>query len=103
MIRTVIDAFLGSLSTPDTASGKNRSPASFVALEEGSDFAGIIRRYDVGRVVAFNEPWQFQSEAIWLATNPQQRDIVHNAAPRCLDEVFDVRHAMASIDAAIAL
>jgi glycosyltransferase involved in cell wall biosynthesis len=73
-----------------------------VALEEGSDFAGIIRRYDVGRVVAFNEPWQFQSEAIWLATNPQQRDIVHNAAPRCLDEVFDVRHAMASIDAAIA-
>jgi glycosyltransferase involved in cell wall biosynthesis len=72
------------------------------ALEAGSDFAALLERYGVGRAVAFDQPERFQSEALILATDPDQRAAMRTAAPRCLDEIFDVRHAVAAIDAATA-
>jgi glycosyltransferase involved in cell wall biosynthesis len=71
------------------------------AVEHGSDFAAIVRRYAIGRVVPFGEPWQFQAEAIRLAARTD-RAAIRAAATRCLDEVFDVRHALTAIDRAIA-
>jgi glycosyltransferase involved in cell wall biosynthesis len=73
-----------------------------VALEEGSDFAALIRRYGVGTAVAFNQPRIFQREATFLATDLDQREKVRASAPLFLDEVFDVRHTVAAIDAAVA-
>jgi glycosyltransferase involved in cell wall biosynthesis len=67
------------------------------AVEHGSDFVAILDRYRVGRAVPFGEPLLFGGEAERLATDPAIRASVREAAPRCLDEVFDVRHAVATV------
>lgn len=71
------------------------------AVEHGSDFAAMLERYGVGRSVPFGRPDLFQREATRLATDPRLRERVRTAAPRCLDERFDVRHAVAAIERAI--
>lgn len=70
------------------------------AVEPGSDFAAIVRRYAIGSVVDFGEARQFHNEAARLAD--RDRTIARTAAVRCLDEVFDVRHALDAIDVAMA-
>ena len=70
------------------------------SVEHGSDFAAMLERYGVGRTVPFGRPGAFQREATRLATDSGLRERVRVAAPRCLDEVFDVRHAVAAIERA---
>jgi hypothetical protein len=70
------------------------------AVEHGSDFAAILEGYRVGRTVPFGDPAGYHRIAEMLATDPTIRDEVRTSAPRCLDEVFDVRHAVAIIDVA---
>jgi glycosyltransferase involved in cell wall biosynthesis len=71
------------------------------AVEHGSDFIAIIDRYGVGSAVPFHEPALFHREAERLATDLEVRSAARNAAPRCLDEVFDVRHTVATIFEAV--
>ena len=70
------------------------------AVEHGSDFAAILESYCVGRAVPFGDPAGFHRMAELLATDRALRDKVRINAPRCLDEVFDVRHAVAIIELA---
>jgi glycosyltransferase involved in cell wall biosynthesis len=63
------------------------------ALEAGNDFSALLERYGVGRTVAFEDAIGFFSTAQALAMGPS----VEPAALRCLDEVFHVRHAVASV------
>lgn len=70
------------------------------AVEHGSDFPAILESYRVGRTVSFGDPAGFHRTAEVLATDPTIRDEVRTNAPRCLDEVFDVRHAVTTIEAA---
>jgi hypothetical protein len=67
------------------------------AVEHGSDFVAIIEGYGVGRAVPFGDAAGFHRQAERLATVPE-RPV--EAARRCLDEVFDVRHAVAAVLAA---
>lgn len=67
------------------------------AVEAGSDFVAILERYGVGRAVGFGDPIGFGQAAERLATDPVLRAEVHRAAPICLDAVFDVRHALATV------
>lgn len=67
------------------------------AVENGSDFVEILENYAVGSAVAFGEPVRFAAEAERLATDPIVRRSLQTAAPRCLDEVFDVRHAVEKV------
>jgi hypothetical protein len=90
-----------SFSLPTKTIDYLRAGLSLIAaVEPGSDFADIIRRYAIGSVVPFGEPGQFQREATRLAGS--DRAETRAAAARCLDEVFDVRHALAAIDTAVA-
>ncbi|HUE79340.1 MAG TPA: glycosyltransferase family 4 protein [Sphingomicrobium sp.] len=91
-----------SFSIPSKTVDYLRSGLPVVAaVEHGSDFIDILQRYGVGRVVPFNDPVQFKREAERQATDPDVRSQVRNAAPRCLEEVFDVRHAVATIMTAV--
>jgi len=67
------------------------------AVEHGSDFVSILERYGVGTAVRFNDPVSFRRNAERLATDPRARAAAREAASRCLDEVFDVRHAVATV------
>jgi glycosyltransferase involved in cell wall biosynthesis len=63
------------------------------ALEAGNDFSALLERYGVGRAVTFADPAGFFATAAALAAGPS----VAAAAQLCLDEVFHVRHTVASI------
>jgi glycosyltransferase involved in cell wall biosynthesis len=63
------------------------------AVEHGSDYVRIIERYGVGSAVPFGEPSLFFQQADRLA----KRGKISEAAARCLQEVFDVRHAVATV------
>jgi len=63
------------------------------AVEHGNEFADLLERYGVGSGVAFGDAALFFSEAARLA----RRGRISARAARCLDEVFDVRHALASV------
>ena len=63
------------------------------ALEEGNDFVELLDRYDVGAGVPFGQNRRFFEEAQRLAAMGSIRE----AAARCLEETFDVRHALATI------
>lgn len=66
------------------------------AVEHGSDFVAIVDGYGVGRAVPFGDMAGFHREAERLATDPE-RTTRMEAARRCLDDVFDVRHAVAAV------
>jgi hypothetical protein len=72
------------------------------AVERGSDFTAILERYGVGRAVPFQAPLAFHREAQRLATDLEARAAARKAAPRCLDEVFDVRHAVSTVLTAVS-
>ncbi|MGN6819329.1 MAG: hypothetical protein ACTHJR_11735, partial [Sphingomonas sp.] len=72
------------------------------AVEHGNDFATILEERDLGRSVKFADSAQFHRTAEQLATDPALRATARTNAPRALDEVFDVRHAVAAIEAAVA-
>lgn len=72
------------------------------AVEHGSDFVGILENYEVGKAVPFKDPAQFKREAERLATDPSVRLAARTGARRCLDEVFDVRHALATVMTAVS-
>jgi glycosyltransferase involved in cell wall biosynthesis len=63
------------------------------AVEAGNDFVDILQRYRVGTAVPFGDAAGFRREAERLATDRQVQAEIHEAARRCLDEMFDVRHA----------
>jgi len=67
------------------------------AVERGNDFVAILERYAVGRAVAFGDAEGFGREAERLATDLAVRAAVREAAPRCLDAVFDIRHAVRTV------
>lgn len=67
------------------------------AVEHGNDFVSILDTYGVGRAVPFDEPVRFMRETEALATDAQLRARARSAAPQCLDEIFDVRHAVAAV------
>jgi glycosyltransferase involved in cell wall biosynthesis len=63
------------------------------AVEEGSDFARILEDYEVGAAVPFGAAELFYRKAERLAKDGSTRA----QAKRCLDEIFDVRHALATV------
>jgi hypothetical protein len=63
------------------------------AVEHGNDYLQILRRYDVGSGVPFGEPRLYFDELERLAA----RGSIKVAARRCLEDVFDVRHAVATV------
>jgi glycosyltransferase involved in cell wall biosynthesis len=67
------------------------------AVEHGNDYSAILQRYGVGTAVPFNDPHSFLREAERMAGDPRLRAAVREAAPICLDEIFDVRHAVATV------
>ena len=88
-----------SFSTPAKALDYLRAGIpSVVAIEPGSEFAELLERYGVARSVAFGDADGFLAAAEALAAGPS----VAEAAARCLDEVFHVRHTVATIEAAAA-
>ncbi len=67
------------------------------AVEHGNDYAALLSDNQVGQVVPFGEPAQFFREAERLATDPAAREAARAGAPRCLDAIFDVRHAVRTL------
>ena len=63
------------------------------AIERGNEFAGILERYHVGTAVQFGDPTTFYASAERLALGGR----ISEAAGRCLEEIFDVRHAVATV------
>ena len=63
------------------------------AVEHGSDFVRILEDYDVGAAVPFGESELFFFEALRLS----RRGSVKQGAKRGLEEIFDVRHALATV------
>jgi glycosyltransferase involved in cell wall biosynthesis len=63
------------------------------AVEHGSEFPRILERYGVGVGVPFDRGDLFYAKAERLAASGPVRE----AAARCLEEIFDVRHAVATI------
>ena len=72
------------------------------ALEKGNDLIAIIERYRVGTAVRFDDPAEFHRTAERLATDAEARATARAEAPRCLDEIFDVRHAVATVAEAVS-
>jgi glycosyltransferase involved in cell wall biosynthesis len=63
------------------------------AVEHGNDFVRILEDYGVGAAVPFGRAELFFTEAERLASGGK----ITAAAARCLEEVFDVRHAVATV------
>jgi glycosyltransferase involved in cell wall biosynthesis len=63
------------------------------AVEHGNDFIRILEDYGVGAAVPFGEPEMFHVKAERLAGAGR----ITERARRCLSEIFDVRHAVATV------
>jgi len=63
------------------------------AVEHGNDFAAILQSYGIGTSVPFDDADGFFAQAEKLA----RFGPIKERAARCLAEVFDVRHAMATV------
>jgi glycosyltransferase involved in cell wall biosynthesis len=63
------------------------------AVEHGNDFIQILEHCGVGSSVAFGDAELFLSEAERLARGGP----IRARAARCLEEIFDVRHAVATV------
>jgi glycosyltransferase involved in cell wall biosynthesis len=85
---------VSSFSFPSKTIDYLRASLPIVAsVEQGSAFTDILARYRVGGAVPFGDPVLFYSEAERLALSGR----ISEAAERCLREVFDVRHAVATV------
>jgi glycosyltransferase involved in cell wall biosynthesis len=83
-----------SFTTPTKTIDYLRAGLPIVAaVEHGSDLVRILEDYDVGAAVPFGASELFFLEAQKLS----DRGPVKEAAKRCLDEVFDVRHGLATV------
>ena len=71
------------------------------AVEAGNDFIAILENYRVGAAVPFGHAREFRRQAERLATDPVVKGEIGEAARRCLDEIFDVRYAVASVHEAV--
>jgi glycosyltransferase involved in cell wall biosynthesis len=67
------------------------------AVEAGSEYPELLRPYGVGEHVAAGDAAAFQAAVERLASDPRQRLDIRESARRCLDEVFDVRHAVNAV------
>ncbi|KQV56085.1 MULTISPECIES: glycosyltransferase family 4 protein [unclassified Caulobacter] len=67
------------------------------AIEPGNDFVAVLEGHGVGVGVPFGQPDAFGAAAARLATDPVVRAAVRAAAPLCLDAVFHVRRAVATV------
>ena len=67
------------------------------AVEAESDFIRLLEEYGVGIGISFGEARDFRREADRLATDPAVKAGIGPATRHCLDEVFDVRHAVANV------
>jgi len=63
------------------------------AVEHSNDYIEILEKYEVGMAVPFGDSDGFFRQAARLA----QCGRISAAAVRCLEEVFDVRHAVATV------
>jgi glycosyltransferase involved in cell wall biosynthesis len=67
------------------------------AVEPGSDYPALIQSYGVSENVECGDAATFQQAVEKLASSPTPRDELKRSARRCLDEVFDVRHAVNAV------
>ena len=67
------------------------------AVEPGSDYPELLRPYGVGEHVPAGDAAAFQAAVERLAADPQRRLRAHESARCCLDEVFDVGHAVNAV------
>jgi glycosyltransferase involved in cell wall biosynthesis len=67
------------------------------AVEPGSDYAALLEPYGVIRNVDCGDCAAFQTAVEELATNARPRAQVRELARQCLDEIFDVRHAVNAV------
>lgn len=63
------------------------------AVEHGNEFIQILEEYGVGTAVPFGQSELFFREAQRLSNSGP----IERAATLCLDEIFDVRHALAAV------
>lgn len=68
-----------------------------LAVEHGNDLVVILEGYGVGSAVQFGDHHRFSAKADQLARGGK----IDAAARRCLEEVFDVRHAVATVMEAV--
>jgi glycosyltransferase involved in cell wall biosynthesis len=67
------------------------------AVEPGSDYPELLRPYGIGEHVSAGDAAAFQAAVERLISDPQRRLRIRESARRCLDEVFDVRHAVNAV------
>jgi glycosyltransferase involved in cell wall biosynthesis len=67
------------------------------AVEPGSDYPGLLSRYGVIEDVECGNPVAFQAAVERLAAKSRLRSHLRESARQCLDEVFDVRHAVNAV------
>jgi glycosyltransferase involved in cell wall biosynthesis len=67
------------------------------SVESGSDYPALLQPYGVSENVECGDAAAFQAAVERLASNARSRAQVRESARRCLDEVFDVRHAAAAV------
>jgi glycosyltransferase involved in cell wall biosynthesis len=67
------------------------------AVEPGSDYPALLSSYGVIEDVECGNPVAFQAAVERLATRSRLRSHVRESARQCLDEVFDVRHAVSAV------
>jgi glycosyltransferase involved in cell wall biosynthesis len=85
---------LTSFSIPSKTIDYLRAGLPIVAaVEHGNDFVRILEDYGVGTAVPFGDSKNFFSEAERLAKEGPIRE----RAARCLEELFDVRHAVEAV------
>jgi glycosyltransferase involved in cell wall biosynthesis len=67
------------------------------AVEPGSDYPALLAPYDVSIDVECGDARAFQAAVEKLASSGPPRAQLRSNARRCLDEVFDVRHAVNAV------
>jgi glycosyltransferase involved in cell wall biosynthesis len=67
------------------------------AVEPGSDFPALLEPYGLSENVESGDPAAFQAAVGRLAAKRRDRQRVLKSASACLDEIFDVRHAVNAV------
>ena len=72
------------------------------AVEPGNDYLDILTKWGVGSGVAFDDPEGYFRAAAELLENSRFKASFADNARRCLDEVFDVEHAVKKVLEAVS-
>jgi glycosyltransferase involved in cell wall biosynthesis len=67
------------------------------AVEPGSDYPALLEPYGVSENVECGDAAALQAAVEKLAASPRPRAEMRESARRCLDEIFDVRHAVNAV------